>query len=183
MLFRSASGSAAVAALSGQPLDKVLSAAASGAVYQYVSQDLQNMGINPGSLDNKLISNAVANATSALMQGKSNIGEIIGQSSAAIALSSAISSGVDAIKSNQSNGQSLADKFNQIKSDASNFFNTKLNPLQEQASSAYQSASEAQKSLQSMNDYYTDNIFKQYNQYITQNQDPLSPTEIGRAHV
>jgi hypothetical protein len=107
----SSSGSAAVAALRGGSLDKIIAAGVQGAVSSYVSSGLTDKGYT--NVDNQLIKSAVSSATSAIMSGK-DIAYAITNSVVTSSLSAAISGRADQLNKNNELGKSLGKEAKQL---------------------------------------------------------------------
>jgi len=128
-IVSSASGSAAAAALSGKPLDQILTAGFTGGINTIVTDQLISAGYNPKDIDTKVIANAVSSASSAILQGK-DVGDAITRSTVA-SLSSAgmqeaankIGTTYDQIKQNSETLQGISNSFNETKATAQEVWN------------------------------------------------------------
>lgn len=141
-IVSSSSGSAATMALRGGDFNQVLTSAVSASVGSYTQAELKAQGIDPKSVDGRLMANATTAATRAILNGKS-VAEAIGSSAAATALNYKIQQGVDTIKANSTTYQNLASSFNDVKKQASDYFNNTLNPKQVEAQKQYKAANDA----------------------------------------
>lgn len=147
----SASGSGTAAALSGKPLDQILTATTAGAVSGLVSdqlkannvlQELQSKGL-PAETINNLIVNASNNATIAIIQGRSIADAVTTSTVATLAQSGlretakAISDGYQALLKNSETLQAVQKGIDDLKASAVNMFNSVINPKQQETQMAY----------------------------------------------
>jgi hypothetical protein len=129
MIVGSSSGAAAAAALSGKPLDQILTAGFTGGINTIVTDQLISAGYNPKDIDTRVIANAVSSASGAILQGK-DVGDAITRSTIA-SLSSAgmkaaadkIGSTYDQIKQNSETLQGISQSFNETKAAAQEAWN------------------------------------------------------------
>jgi len=122
-VITSASSSAAVAAIQGKPLNQILTAGLSGSVKGLVMNELSSQGLDVKSFSNKAISDAVGNASNAILNGQS-IGDAIAMSASKSLVSkgmqeasSQLGSMWNDIYKKSETLQGLGDTFNTLKSD------------------------------------------------------------------
>lgn len=147
----SAAGSGTAAALSGKPLDQILTATTAGAVSGLVSdqlkannvlKELQSKGL-PAETINNLIVNASNNATIAIIQGRSIADAVTTSTVATLAQSGlretakAISDGYQALLKNSETLQAVQKGIDDLKASAVNMFNSVINPKQQETQMAY----------------------------------------------
>ena len=174
-IVSSASGSAAAAALSGKPLDQILTAGFTGGINTIVTDQLISAGYNPKDIDTKVIANAVSSASSAILQGK-DVGDAITRSTVA-SLSSAgmqeaankIGTTYDQIKQNSETLQGISNSFNETKATAQEVWNN----LTSYESTAKAQAGEANGLLNQFNDKkgQIDSLKGQYEQAKADSKD------------
>ena len=160
----SSSGSALAAALSGKPLDQILTAGAAGALSGAVAGELKNQGFDAKDLSTGLITNATNAAAKAIIGGKS-IGEAITQSSIVAGMNWSLQGASDQIKSayndlsSQSDTlQSVNNQFNSLKSEAQNFFQNTLDPAQNIAKSNFDTANGLYSQFNDLQSQYTSKL-------------------------
>lgn len=134
----SSSAAAATTALRGGDLNAVLTSGITGGVNSAVSQALKDQGYS--NVDQRLLANATAAATSAILKGTS-ISAAIGSSVAATTLAATISGKVGQINKNNELGGALVDQLNNLKSAAQSYYdNNNMAELESAAKTNYQSA-------------------------------------------
>ena len=165
-VITSASASAATAAIQGKPLNEILTAGLSGSVKGLVINELSSQGLDIKSFGNKAISDAVGNASNAILNGQS-----IGDAIAASASRSLVSKGMQEatgqlgsmwndIYKNSETLQGLGNTFNELKGDVSSTW--------EQLQSNVQGANSMRDSAVNMLDtanWYTDQTNKEVAAY------------------
>jgi hypothetical protein len=165
----SSSGSALAAAISGKPLDQILTAGAAGAISGAVAGELKNQGFDSADLSTKLINNATNAAAKAIISGKS-IGAAITQSSVVAAMNWSLEGASNQIKntynelSSQSETlQAVNNQFNSLKAEAQNFFQNTLDPAQINARAKYDTANGLYAQFNDLQGQYTSKL-NEYNQ-------------------
>jgi peptidoglycan hydrolase CwlO-like protein len=140
-VITSASSSAAVAAIQGKPLNEVFSAGLSGSVKGLVMNELSSQGLDVKSFSNRAISDAVGNASNAILNGQS-VGDAIAASASKSLVSKGMQETTGALKStwdniykNNETLQDIGSTFNSVKSQAQDAWNSLT---------SYQSTAQAQ---------------------------------------
>jgi predicted nucleic acid-binding Zn-ribbon protein len=137
-VITSASSSAAVAAIQGKPLNEIFSAGLSGSVKGLVMNELSSQGLDVKGFSNKAISDAVGNASNAILNGQS-VGDAIAASASRSLVSKGMQETTGALKStwdniykNSETLQDIGSTFNSVKSQAQDAWNN-LTSLQSTA--------------------------------------------------
>ena len=140
-VITSASSSAAVAAIQGKPLNEIFSAGLSGSVKGLVMNELSSQGLDVKGFSNKAISDAVGNASNAILNGQS-VGDAIAASASKSLISKGMQETTGALKSTwddiykkSETLQDIGNTFNSVKSQAQDAWNSLTN---------YQSTAQAQ---------------------------------------
>ena len=134
-IVTSSSGAAATTALKGGNLNAILTSGISGGVSSSMADALKSQGIT--NIDNKLLANATASATRAILSGKS-VADAIGTSLASTALSEGISKSIDSINKNYDLGAKLIKQIDDLKAEAQKYFSdNKIADLETTAKSNY----------------------------------------------
>ena len=138
-IVTSASGPALATAAKGGNFQDVLNAGLAGGVSGLVSNQLQTSGVDIGKLPSNLISNAVNNATKAILSGKDVTSAITNSTVGTLAsagltdLAGKVQTEYGELSKDNSTLQSINSSFNDLKSTASDFYNNNIQPLVGQA--------------------------------------------------
>jgi DNA-binding phage protein len=153
----SASGSSAVAALQGRPLNEVLAAGLNSAVTTYVTQGLtKQLGLtDPKAISTQLTTSAISAATQAILKGQ-DVGKAITASVTQTALTVGINAGVNTLIENSATLKNLQTQFNTAKTTASDYFDKTLSKAYDTANAAFTTATTSRAAVQTAaSDYET----------------------------
>ena len=183
----SSSAAAATTALRGGDLNAILTSGISGGVSSAVADSLKAQGYT--NVDQKLVANATAAATRAILNGTS-VSSAIGSSVAATALAATISGKVGQINKNNEIGTSALNKISELRDAAQKYYDdNKIADLESSAKTNYQLAVDAKSSYDTMKSTfdttyadYTKNkdIFENYDKKMVADGYSLSTDEDGR---